>query len=125
MPHTTEQQVEISRAVAHLLGAWDVPPPQQPALLGLDPVADRRALNRCRFGAALPDTGDVYVRARLLLEINAAVNQMFPHSSVAADLWVTTPRIRFGGMTPLQIMLEDGVAGMELVIDSLTGQPPF
>ena len=71
------------------------------------------------------DTGEVYVRARLLLEISTAVNQMFPHSSVAADLWVTTPRIRFGGMTPLQIMLKDGVAGMALVIDSLTGQAPF
>ena len=125
MPHTTEQQVEISRAVTRLLGAWDVPPAQQPVLLGLDPIADRRVLNRCRFGAALPDTGDVYARARLLLEIGAAVNQMFPHSSVAADLWVTTPRFRFGGMTPLQIMLADGVAGMELVIDSLTGQAPF
>ena len=125
MPHTSEEQVEISRAVARLLGAWDVPAAQQPALLGLDPVADRRALNGCRFGAALPDTGEVYVRARLLLEIGVAVSQMFPHSSIAADLWATTPRIRFGGMTPLQIMLEDGIAGMELVIDSLTGQAPF
>lgn len=125
MPHTTEQQVEISRAVTRLLDAWDVPAAQQPLLLGLDPVSERRALKRCRFGSALPDTGDVYVRARLLLEIANALNQMFPHSSVAADLWVTTPRFRFGGMAPLQIMLEDGVAGIELVIDSLTGQAPL
>jgi len=121
----TDQDIELSRAVLQLLAAWDVPPDQQPGLLGLDPVADRRAFTRCRFGAPLPASGDVYARARLLLEIDTAVNQMFPHSSVAADLWATTPRHRFGGITPLQIMLEDGVAGMELVIDSLTGQSPL
>ena len=125
MPHTTEQHVELSRAVMRLLAAWDVPAAQRPALLGLEPAAHRRALNRCRFGAALPDTGDVYRRAQLLLEIGEAVGQMFPHSSVAADVWVTTPRLRFGGLTPLQLMLEDGIAGMHLVVDSLMGRSPL
>jgi len=122
MPHTTEQHVELSRAIMRLLTAWGVPAAQQPALLGLDPAAHRRELNRCRFGAALPDTGEVYARARLLIEIGAAVTQLFPHSSVAADVWVTTPQLRFGGHTPLQIMLEDGSAGMHRVIDHLMGQ---
>lgn len=125
MPHTTEEHVELSRAVMRLLAAWGVPAAQQPALLGLDARAHHRELNRCRFGAALPDIGDVYERARLLYEISAAVAQLFPHSSVAADVWVTTPQLRFGGHTPLQIMLEDGRGGMHRVVDYLMGQSPL
>jgi hypothetical protein len=125
MPHSTEEHVELSRTVMRLLAAWGVPAAQQAALLGLDPTAHRRELNRCRFGAALPNSGDVYARSRLLLEISAAVAQLFPHSSVAADVWVTTPQLRFGGHTPLQIMLEDGTGGMYRVIDYLMGQSPL
>ena len=125
MPHTTEQHVELSRAVMRLLTAWGVPAALQPALLGLDPATHRRELTRCRFGAALPDTGEVYARVRLLLEISAAVAQLFPHSSVAADVWATTPQLRFGGLTPLQIMLEDGSVGMHRVVDHLMGQSPL
>jgi len=125
MPHTTEEHVDLSRAVMRLLTAWGVPAAQQPVLLGLDPSAHRRELNRCRFGAALPDTGDVYTRARLLLAISAAVAQLFPHSSVAAEVWVTTPQLRFGGHTPLEIMLEDGSLGMRRVVDYLMGQSPL
>ena len=125
MPHTTEEHVELSRAVMRLLGAWGVPAAEQPALLGLDPRIHRRELNRCRFGAALPDAGDVYERAQLLLAIGAAAAQLFPHSSVAAEVWATTPQLRFGGHTPLQIMLEEGCAGMRRVVDYLMGQSPL
>jgi hypothetical protein len=125
MPDTTEEHVEITRTVMRLLAGWGVPAVQQPALLGLDALSHRRELNRCRFGAALPDTGDVYARARLLLEISSAVAQLFPHSSVAADVWVTTPQLRFGGQTPLQIMLEDGPQGMHRIVDYLMGQSPL
>lgn len=125
MPQTTEEHVELSRAVMRLLAAWGVPATQQPRLLGLDPALHRRALNRCRFGAALPDTGEVYARARLLLGIGAAAAQLYPHSTVAAEVWATTPQLRFGGLTPLQIMLEDGTAGMHRVVDYLMGQSPL
>lgn len=123
MPHTTEEQVDLTRAVMRLLTAWGVPAGLQLALLGLDPTAHRRVLNRCRFGAALPDTGDVYVRARLLLTIGAAVAQLFPHSSASADVWATTRHLRFGAYTPVEIMLEDGVDGMQRLVDYLMGQP--
>jgi len=125
MPHTTEEHLELSRAVLRLLTNWGVSAAQQPALLGLDGTTNRRELNRCRFGAALPDTGDVYLRARLLLAISAAAAQLFPHSSVAAEVWATTPQLRFGGHTPLEIMLEEGAAGMQRVIDYLMGQSPL
>lgn len=125
MPHTTEEHVELSRAVTRLLAAWGVPAAQQPHLLGLDPDRHRRELNRSRFGAALPDTGEVYARARLLLGIGAAVAQLYPHSTVAAEVWATTPQLRFGGLTPLQIMLEDGTEGMHRVVDYLMGQSPL
>jgi hypothetical protein len=125
MPHTTEEHVELSRTVTRLLASWGVPAAQQPQLLGLDAVRHRRELNRCRFGAALPDTGEVYARAQLLLAIGAAAAQLFPHSPVAAEVWVTTPQLRFGGLTPLQIMLEDGTEGMHRVVDYLMGQSPL
>lgn len=125
MSHATEDHVELSRAVMRLLTGWGVPAAEQATLLGLDQAQHRRELNRCRFGAALPDIGEVYVRARLIVEISAAVGQLYPHSPVAADVWVTTPQLRFGGHTPLQIMLEDGSPGMHRIVDYLMGQSPL
>jgi hypothetical protein len=79
----------------------------------------------CPVPGPAPDTGEVYARARLLVGIGAAVAQLYPHSTVAAEVWATTPQLRFGGLTPLQIMLEDGTDGMHRVVDYLMGQSPL
>jgi hypothetical protein len=67
----------------------------------------------------LPDAPDTWIRARLLLALNDALRQVFPHSGASADLWVTTPRAKLGHRTPLEIMLAGGLDGIRRVERSL------
>jgi hypothetical protein len=120
-----EERVQLTRAVLKALGSWGVTAMQQGALLGLGTSTRQRELNRYRLGACLPDVDDVYERIQLLLRVDAAVRLVFPHCGAAADLWVTTPLPRFGGLAALDVMIEDGLNGMQCVMDALDARPPF
>lgn len=120
-----EERVQVTRAVVRVLGTWGVTAEQQGLLLGLAATTRQRDMNRYRLGACLPDVDDVYARVVLLLRVDAAIRLVFPHCGAAADLWVTTPLRRFGGLAALDVMIEDGLNGMECVMDALDARPPF
>jgi hypothetical protein len=120
-----DERVQLTRAVVKTLGSWGVTAAQQGTLLGLGDSTRQREMNRYRLGACLPDVDDVYARVQLLLRVDAAVRLVFPHCGAAADLWVTTPLPRFGGLAALDVMIEDGLNGMQCVMDALDAQPPF
>ena len=112
---TPEEQVRLTQNGFRLLGLWDIPKELHPGLLGLDESLPKRKLNRYRMGTPLPADGDSYRRIELLLRIDAMLQKLFPHSSLSAYLWVTTPNIRFGGDQPLDTMLKYGLEGIALV----------
>lgn len=114
-----EQRVALTRSVLQVLDGWALSPEDQCDLLGLGPPGAARRLRRHRLGNPLPDESEVWTRVALLLELDRAVNQLFPHSGAAADLWVTTPRLKFGRRTPLELMLAGGVEGIRRVARSL------
>ena len=113
------ERVDLTRAAFEILGTWEVAPALQPLLLGLPPGTRTRDLNRYRLSGALPLEADVYERIALLTEIDNALHKLFPHNPVSGGLWVTTPAPRLGGATPLEIMLEQGLEGIQLVLDLL------
>jgi len=55
----------------------------------------------------------------LLLRLENALGQVFPHSALSADLWVTTPYLKLGNRTPLDLMLEGGLDAIRQVERSL------
>ena len=118
-PLSPDEQIRLTRAIFRILDAWQVPKDMQPALLGLDPVLEKRILKRCRLGGPLPDRPEVFARAALLLKIDNALHKLFPRSELAASLWITTPRVKLGGITPLELMLKQGIAGLKSVEQGL------
>jgi len=116
---TRDEQVRLTQNGFRLLALWDIPKPLHPALLGLDDSLPKRKLNRYRLGTPLPADGDSYRRIGLLLRIDAMLHKLFPHSELSANLWVTTPNVRFGGALPLDTMLSGGLQGIERVERSL------
>lgn len=114
-----DQRVALTRSVLQVLDGWSLSPDDQCGLLGLDQPGAARRLRRHQLGNPFPDEPEVWVRVALLLEIDRAVNQIFPHSGAAADLWVTTPRVKFGRRTPLELMRAGGVEGIRRVARSL------
>jgi uncharacterized protein (DUF2384 family) len=117
LPH--DEKVALTRTVLDVLERWGVGREDQCRLLGLHKQGAARRLRHYRLGHPLPEEGDVWTRVALLLRLATSIGQLFPHSAPSADLWVTTPRAKFGHKTPLQLMLADGVEGIARVQRSL------
>jgi len=112
----------LTRSAFRILHEWQVPVADWPRLLGLPEETRKRELNRYRLSRRLPDGPDIHRRLMLINEIDNALHSFFPHSGTSASLWMTTPRMRFGGTTPLEILLTRDLAGLELLLDVLNGQ---
>ena len=115
-----DDQSRLTQRAFRLLDAWDVPKDLQFGLLGLAPGLKKRQVNRYRMGTPLPQDGDCYQRIDLLFKINGILRKLFPHSELSANLWVTTPSLRYGGYTPLDTMLKglDGIRRVERSLNS-------
>lgn len=105
---------EIAAVVLRILDEWGVAPGQQAVLLGSPgPTPGRR--RRVASVALVPDRATL-ARLSHLLSIERAVRTAFPHNAMMARYWVTTPHPLFGDQTPLAVMLEGGVQGMERIV---------
>jgi len=112
---------DLVHTLLSILREWQVEPEQQIILLGMPNSTKARALNRVRAGEPLPECDRFLERAHFLLAIQNAVSSMYPHNAQAANYWVSTPSFFFGNYSPLQIMLNEGVAGMQRVLNNLNG----
>lgn len=122
---SAEEKGALTRKVLEVLGAWHVEPMEQGQLLGLPAKDAGRRFRRYRAGAPLPDDREIWTRVALLLRIENAASQLFPHSTLSANLWVTSPNRRFGGRTPLALMLDEGLEGIRHVERAIASQDLF
>ena len=115
-----DDQSRLTQRAFRLLDAWNIPKQQQLELLGLTPGLKKRQINRYRMGTPLPTDGDCYQRIDMLLKIDDILRKLFPHSVLSANLWVTTPSLRYGGLTPLHTMLKgfNGICQVEHSLSS-------
>ena len=60
-------------------------------------------------------------RLSYLLSIDRALHNVLPHNAAAARFWITTPNPLFRDQTPLHVMLTDGLAGMQRIVEHLNG----
>jgi hypothetical protein len=111
-----EQQASMARETMRILNDWAVPPEAQLALLGFPKGSKPRSLNRYRSGGeTFPEAPERLQRIGCILSISKALQTMFPHSGSMADLWVTTANTYFNDRSPLEIMIEHGLSGMQNV----------
>lgn len=115
------RRVQLAQTVLGILQGWDLSPEAQCALLGLPEGTKSRKLNQLRSGTAFPENDAMLLRAHYILSIQNAVESMNPHNAAVGNFWVTTPNAFFNERTPLQVMLERGVDGMEIVVAHLNG----
>lgn len=113
-PTTKSGRTTLAKMVARLFDLWDLESRDQAALLGLSP-GTRSTVRRYRRGAPLPLHQDLLDRVSHLLGIHLALRVIFPQNRELAYRWVTTPNQRFGGKTPLQVMLDNGFLGVVMV----------
>jgi uncharacterized protein (DUF2384 family) len=127
MPETMsyDERAALTRTVLSVLSRWGIEPMDQCRLLGLPAPDAGRRYRRLRMGEALTEGRDIWERVALLLRLENALNQVFPHSALSADLWVTTPRAKLGNRTPLDLMLQGGLEGIRRVERSLDNPYAF
>jgi hypothetical protein len=118
-PH--QDRIHLAQAVMRVLSDWGLEPDEQARLLGFPPETKARALTRFRNGEAFPDDKELLLRSQHLLAIEHSLATAFPHNPMMGNYWVTTVNPQFGGMRPLDVMLEHGVDGLTEVARHLDG----
>jgi hypothetical protein len=116
-----EYRADLARTLLRILDNWGLTGEQQVSLLGLPEGTPARAINKFAYGTPFPDDYESLQRANYLLAIQNAVESLFPHNTTAANYWMTTPSHYFVNHTPLDIMLSEGVEGMQRVLNYLNG----
>ena len=121
--HQRATRGRLARMVAKLFDHWELPGPDQAALLGLSPDS-RATIARYRRGEPLADNADLLARAGHLLGIHKALRITFPHDIDLAYRWVTTPNRRFGGQPPVATMKQgfEGLLAVRRYLDFERGR---
>ena len=103
-----------------ILDRWRVDHAAQLGLLGMPDDMHPRMLRRARNGdSTLSEDSDLLTRIRSIFEIHNTLEKMFPHNLQMADYWVTTPNRQLQERSPLELMLANGLDGMQTVTQQL------
>lgn len=107
-------RTRVGKMLMNLFGYWKISTGEQLSLLGL-PKDNRKAITQYRNGQPLSKDRDKLERAGMLLGIHKSLRLLFPHNRELAYGWMTQPNRAFKGATPVQLIDEQGMAGLYMV----------
>jgi hypothetical protein len=110
---SAEERGQMALQVMDVLREWEVDPEVQLSLLGLD-ARQLRDLSRYKRGTPLPEEFAVLERAQHIVGIQQALLTIYPLNHRMASFWLRM-RNRNLRSIPLELMLQDGIAGMDRV----------
>ena len=106
---------DATQKVMRTLDVWGLDAREMAQLLGLSP-ASRGTLARFRSGErVLSPVEDAWRRAMGILSIQRSLEVFAPENPEWRDDWVQQPIAGLGGERPIDIMLADGIGGIEQV----------
>jgi hypothetical protein len=104
--------MQLARLIVQMLDEWGVEPAGQVLLLGLPEDTKPRSMSRYGRDFPLPEDAEVMERVEHLVGIADALRTTFPRNARMGVHWLNQPNNRFDGRVPLDVMLEDGLAGV-------------
>ena len=110
----SEDRGALARMVMKLLEHWQLSTEDQAALLGLA-ASSRAALGRYRRGEAIGSSRDQLERVGHLLGIHKSLRLLFPQNTDLAYRWMTTRNRALENRTPVEVIKEQGFAGLLIV----------
>tara|TARA_B100000674_G_scaffold2199_1_gene1869 strand:+ start:55232 stop:55657 length:426 start_codon:yes stop_codon:yes gene_type:complete len=115
-----QERIQITQAVMGLLDEWSLDTKQMQAILLLPEKVRARAFQKFRDGKeSFPDDTNTLRRANYLLRIADALRTTYPRNPKMAGRWIKQRHRRFGGRTPLTMILQDGEGGLIAVLAEL------
>lgn len=112
--YAESSRIALAKMIIRLFQLWNLTTTEQLNLLGLSPKS-RSLLSKYGKGEALPATRDVLDRVGYLLAIHKALMLLFPENEDLFRSWIKRRNTAFGGATPLEVILEQGIVGMARV----------
>jgi hypothetical protein len=120
-PLSPQDRHDLIEMVLNVFRHWQVPSTAHAVLLGLPQDTSARALLKIQQGSALPNEADLVIRAQLILKIYRGALTLFPGNPTMANYWVTTDSYQFNNRSPLEVMHDEGLAGMQSILDHING----
>lgn len=117
----TIDRKRIGKMLMRLFEHWKLSSVDQLSLLGLS-KDNRGALSKYRNGQPLANDRDKLERAASLLAIHKALRLLFPHNPGLAYDWMSLPNRAFNGLTPVQLIDQQGMIGIYMVRNYLDRQ---
>jgi hypothetical protein len=103
---------DLARQLIAVFDRWGLSNHQRMDLLSLSP-GQRKALNQYRCGQrALPFTRDTLDRAGLLLGIYRGLGDLFPEDQALRLTWIRRRNRILDQLSPLEVMMRDGLVGV-------------
>jgi hypothetical protein len=120
----TRDRAAAAKMVMRLFDHWKLSSTDQLALLGLNEQS-RSTLARYREGRPLANTRDLMDRVAYLLDIHAQLRLIFPKERNFAYGWMTAKVKHFDNLTPLEIVKQHGIVGLNMLrayLDKVRGE---
>lgn len=104
-------RIALARMVTRAFDLWRLDTEAQLSMLGLA-TSNRAALIHYRKGEPFATSRDLMDRAGHLLAIHKNLRQLFPQDRDLAYTWMTQRNRAFDNLTPVDIIQEQGFAGL-------------
>jgi hypothetical protein len=109
---THEECVTLTRMIMSILDSWGLNGQAQLSVLNIPKGVPVRALRRYRENTPFPNDAGVYERVDHIVGIYDALRTTYPHNPPMGVLWMKQANARFQQKSPLQVIMEDGLAGL-------------
>lgn len=101
----------LTKAVTRLFDEWGLSSKDRAILLGLD-YDDGGALDNCAVGAPFDDNRELLDRVGHLLSIYKRLEILYPENPEVRSAWASSPNRRFKGKSAVEVVAEEGLAGL-------------
>jgi len=115
MTNKQEKRVVITQAVMSLLEDWKVRATDQIRLLALPAQLKAGQLRQYHQGTPFPDSELLDVRVEHLTGIADALRTTYPRNTQMATFWLNQKNTRFNNRSPIAVMIEDGLDGVQTI----------
>jgi len=118
-----EKRAVLAAAVSKLFDKWGLSSADRLALLGLS-EENRAALHRYARGEALAANRDLTDRVGHLLGIHKSLKLLYPKNDEIVSRWMSSPNVKFGGQTPINVVRRFGLPGLVMIrgtLDAMRG----
>ena len=107
---------DITRGVMQVLDSWNLDANTMSQVLGL-PKTGARTFAKYREGRQVfPNDPQVLRRCEYVLRIADALRTAYPVNPRMSGRWIHQRQKRFGGRTPISMILQDGETGLAVVL---------